>query len=181
MKRIHTPPSSYAQKVKGVPQRASRPPAKERVKGEVVVDEPYGEYHVLFPKGCSSNGSQSNGMNLGSSCSRGMSIPKSSRMLRSPLQMGHTSKSLEIISLLTALIPAKAPFYRMFPSPSLPYRARISMNTSTDSALLLPNPGWALRATLPPPLSPQSPTTGAYNLVGQSTFIKMTVQVITSP
>jgi len=52
VKRIHTSPSSYALKVKHVPQRAPRPPIKERAKEAVVVDEPYGEYHVLCPKDC---------------------------------------------------------------------------------------------------------------------------------
>ena len=141
VKRIHTSPSSYAQKLKYVPQRAPRPPIKERAKEEVVADEPYGEYHVLSQKDCFLNGSQSSGTNLVFSCSHGTSISKSSRMLRSLPQTGHTFKLLEIISLLTALIPAKAPFCRMSPSPSLPYRARISTNIFTGSALLLPNPG----------------------------------------
>lgn len=49
VKRIHTSPSSYAQKQKPVPQtrRDSRPPVTE-VAEEVVVDEPYGEQATLL-------------------------------------------------------------------------------------------------------------------------------------
>ena len=141
VKRIHTSPSSYALKVKYVPQRAPRPPIKERAEEEVVADEPYGEYHISYPKDDALNGSQLNGMNSVSSYSRGTFIPKSSKMLRSLPQIGHTFKSLEIISPLTASIPAKALFCRTFPSPFLPCKARISTSISIGSALLLPSLG----------------------------------------
>lgn len=59
-KQIHTSPSSYAQKLKLVPQRVSKPPIVEE---EAVVDEPYGEYAMLSRKGRLSDGLQSNGMN----------------------------------------------------------------------------------------------------------------------
>ena len=63
-KQIHTSPSSYAQKLKPIPQRPPRPfVVEEKVKEEEVVDEPYGKYYMPFPKVCFSNGSQSNGMN----------------------------------------------------------------------------------------------------------------------
>jgi len=56
VKRFHTSPSSYAQKVKYVPQRVPRPPIKEKAKEDTVADEPYGEYHILCPKGRLLNG-----------------------------------------------------------------------------------------------------------------------------
>lgn len=46
VKQIHTSPSSYAQKLKQIPQtqRDARPPVtKTEVTEEAVVDEPYGE------------------------------------------------------------------------------------------------------------------------------------------
>ena len=141
-KQIHTSPSSYAQKLKPVPQRGSGPlVVKGKVKEEVAADEPYGEYPILLLKGCFSDGMQSNGMNWGSSCSRGMSIPKSSKMQHFLLQARHTFRLPESISLFMALIPAKAPFYRISPSPFLHCRARTSTNISTDSVLQPPNPG----------------------------------------
>lgn len=140
-KQIHTSPSSYALKLKPVPQRVSRPLVDKEVKEEVVVDEPYGECYISCPKGYLSDELQSNGMNWVSSCSRGMSIPKSSKMPHSRLQKGHTFGSPKATSVPTTLTPAKAPFYRTFPSLFPPYRARTSTNISTDSVPLLPNPG----------------------------------------
>lgn len=49
-KQIHTSPSSYAQKLKPVPQRVPRPLVDKEKEEELY--EPYGEYHVLFPKDC---------------------------------------------------------------------------------------------------------------------------------
>ena len=181
-RRIHTSQLAYAQKVKPGTRRGLGPPAvKEKVKEEVVADEPYGEHYILLPKPRLSNGLQSNGMNSVSSCSRDRSILKSSRTPYSLLQTRHISRLLEITLLLTALIPPEAPFCRMFPSPSLPYRARTSTNISIGSALQPPNPGWTLHAISPSPLSLQNPITGASNLAGQSMFIKTTAQVTISP
>lgn len=63
-RRTHTSQLTYAQKVKPGTRRSLGPPAvKEKVREEVVADEPYGEYYTLLPKSCLSSGLQSNGMN----------------------------------------------------------------------------------------------------------------------